>query len=93
MLSKNIDTFLFCDNRNLVNAVHSSTNLEDKRLVMDISILRNLLEQQEITELFWVPTDLQLADIFTKQGASSKLLLSVLNSSVLRFHKSSASFE
>ena len=92
-LSKNIDTFLFCDNRNLVNAVHSTTNLEDKRLRIDVSILRDFIEQRELTEFLWVATDLQLADVFTKQGASCKLLLSVLNNSVFRFHKSSASFE
>ena len=91
-LSSNIDSFLFCDNRNLVNAVHSSTNLEDKRLVLDISILRDLVEQRELTEFLWIATDLQLADVLTKQGASSKLLLNVLNNVSLRFHKSSGSF-
>ena len=91
-LSSNIDSFLFCDNRNLVNAVHSSTNLEDKRLVLDVSILRDLVEQRELTEFLWIATDLQLADVLTKQGASSKLLLNVLNNDSLRFHKSSGSF-
>ncbi len=91
--SPNIDTFLYSDNRNLVNAVYSSTNLEDKRLVLDISILRDLIERRELTELKWVATDLQLADVFTKQGASCKLLLNVLNNHALRFDKNSGSFE
>ena len=92
-ISRNIDTVLFSDNRNLVNAVHSCTNLEDKRLVIDVSILRDLLEQQELTELLWIATNFQLADVLTKQGASSKLLTNVLNNSNFRFCKSSGCFE
>ena len=88
----NIDTFLYSDNRNLVNAVYSSTNLEDKRLVLDISILRDMIERRELTELKWVATDQQLADVFTKQGASCKLLLNVMNNHTLRFDKSSGNF-
>ena len=91
-LSRRIDTFLFSDNRNLVNAVHSSTNLEDKRLVIDISILRDLIDQQELTEFLWVSNEWQLADVLTKHGASTKLLSTVFNDPHLRFNKSSARF-
>ena len=72
-------TFLFCDNKNLVNAAHSSTNIEDKRLVIDVSILRDLLERKELTGFIWVPTDKQLANALTKRGASDKQLLNVFN--------------
>lgn len=91
-LSRRIDTFLFCDNRNLVNAVHSSTNLEDKRLVIDISVLRDMIDQQELTAFTWVSTEWQIADALTKQGASTKLLLNVFNGSHLRFDKKSVRF-
>ena len=91
-LSRKIDTFLFCDNRNLVNAVHSSTNLEDKRLIIDISILRDMINQQDLSEFLWVSTEWQLADVLTKHGVSNKLLLSVFNDLHLRFHKDSVRF-
>ena len=91
-LLKNIDTFLFCDNRNLVNAVHSSTNLEDRRLVIDVSVLRDLIDQKELTEFSWVSTECQLADVLTKQGASTKLLSNIFNNVNLRFDRNSARF-
>jgi hypothetical protein len=87
ILHHSVDTCVYCDNQNLVKAVHSSTNLEDKRLIIDISILRDMLEQNELTQLKWVPTEHQLANSLTKQGASSKLILSVFNDNNLRFHK------
>ena len=87
-----IDTYLFCDSKNLVNAVHSSTNLEDKRLVIDVSVLRDMLEQQELTKFMWVTTEIQLADTLTKQGASDKLLINVFNNTRLRLDLKSGSF-
>ena len=89
--SNSVYTYVFCDNKNLVNAVHSSTNLEDKRLVIDVSVLRDFLRHEELTKFEWVHTDMQLANVFTKQGASDKLLLNVLNSK-LHFNFDSATF-
>ena len=90
--TRNIKTYVYCDNKNLVNAVHASTNLEDKRLVIDISVLRDLLNQQELTDFVWVDTKSQLADALTKRGASDKLLVNVINNK-LRFHFQSVSFD
>ena len=91
-LTSIVDTFVYCDNRNLVNAVHSSTNLEDKRLVIDVSVLRDFLQQKELSDFCWVSTEFQLADTLTKQGASDKLLINVLNKK-LCFKPDSALFE
>ena len=85
-------TYVFCDNRNLVNAAYSSTNLEDKRLIIDISIIRDMLERKELTEFIWVSTELQLANALTKQGASDQLLLNVFNK-LLCFDFHSAEFK
>ena len=87
-----IPTYVFCDSKNLVNSVHSTTNLEDKRLVIDISVLRDQLEQHELTKFIWVPTKDQLANMLTKQGASSKELIQVFNDSNLRFDLLTGSF-
>ena len=78
-LSQCVKTYIFCDNKNLVNSVHSSTNIEDKRLIVDISALRDFLQQQELSDFVWVPTERQLANALTKQGASDELLLKVFN--------------
>ena len=78
-LPKSIDTILFCDNKNLVSAVHSSTNLEDRRLVIDVSVIRDLLQQHELTHFKWIATEFQVANTLTKQGASDNLLLKALS--------------
>ena len=87
-----VKTYVFCDNKNLVNAVHSSTNLDDRRLVIDVSVIRDFLQHHELTKFGWVPNESQLADIFTKQGASDKLLLNALNDK-MRFNFDTAVFE
>ena len=88
-----IETVVYCDNKNLVNAVHSTTNLEDKRLLIDMSILRDMLLQRELSGFLWVSTDYQLANPLTKLGASCKLFVNVLNNLNLRFCKHTASFK
>jgi transposase InsO family protein len=91
--TRHINTIVYSDNKNLVNSVHSSNNLEEKRLLIDISILRDMLAQHELTEFKWVPTEHQLANALTKQGASDKLLISVFNDTCLRFNKHNGYFE
>ena len=88
-----MDTIVFCDNKNLVTTVHSSTNLEEKRLIIDVSILRDLLRQGELTAFKWIETKHQLANSLTKQGASDQLLTTVLNNIDLRFNFNTGVFE
>ena len=83
---------IICDNRSLVQTVHSSTTTVDKRLIIDISILREMVEKNEINEFRWVSTDFQIANSFTKQGANSNYLVNVL-SKPLRFNFNTAIFE
>lgn len=87
-----IDTFVYCDNKNLVNAVHSCTNLDDRRLVIDVSTLRDQLQQKELTDFVWVSTKSQIADTFTKQGAPDKQLINVFNKK-LHFNFDTICFE
>ena len=82
-LSDCVKTYVFCDNKNLVNAAHSSTNIEDKRLIIDISVLRDLLQRQELTDFVWVSTERQLANALTKQGAADDYMLNVFNTDMI----------
>ena len=83
---------IICDNRSLVQTVHTSTIAVDKRLTIDISILREMVEKCEINEFRWVSTDIQVANSLTKQGANSDYLVQVL-SKPLRFNFDKAVFE
>jgi len=52
--------------------------MENKRLQIDISILREMMENQEIHQFRWIDTKHQLANALTKNGASPEYLLRVL---------------
>ena len=89
---QSIKTMLYCDNKSLVNSVYSSTNIEDKRLRIDICVLRDMLSQKELTDIVWVPSNLQIANCMTKNGASIYSLLFVLNNKLI-FNFSNGMFE
>ena len=69
---------VLCDNKSLVDNVHSSTAVDNKRLQIDISILRDDLHQKNIHELRWIETSLQVANCLTKNGCSSQYLLDIM---------------
>ncbi|XP_057290806.1 uncharacterized protein LOC130613486 [Hydractinia symbiolongicarpus] len=69
-------------NKSLYEAAYSTKALEDKRLRVDMASLRQSTNQKEVI-LKWIPTKHQLADVLTKQGANSTLLL---NNSLLKHH-------
>ena len=66
------------DNESLANAVRTTTSVEEKRLRIDISALREALNRGELAGVKWVPTEDQLADCMTKQGAKIDKLLTVI---------------
>ena len=61
----------FVDNRNLVEALNSYKMVDDRRLRIDISALKEMLEREELHEVKWIDTSKQLADCLTKKGAST----------------------
>ena len=66
------------DNKSLYDAIHSTKTVTEKRLKVDICLLRDMLSKNEI-EIVWKPTKLQLADGLTKTGASKGKLLEALS--------------
>ena len=69
----------FVDNRSLVEALDSSRGVEDRRLRIDIALLKDILSGGEIDSVSWVRTSEQLADCLTKRGASAQRLRSVIS--------------
>ena len=66
----------------MCDAVHSTKTIEDKRLKIDIGILREMLHNREISSIEWIDSDKQLADPLTKGGASMNKLIEALNGTV-----------
>ena len=67
------------DNHSLYEAAYSTKTLPDKRLKIDICIIRKMLSTGDIKETEWVPRELQLADCPAKSGASPNKLLNALS--------------
>ena len=72
------------DNKSVVEAVHSTKMVDDKRLRIDIGAVKQSLEKREIQAVKWCPGNFQLANCMTKRGASGLQLLSVLHSGSLQ---------
>ena len=75
---ENIPVKCFVDNRSLVEALSSYKSVDDKRLRIDISVIKDMIQSGELKEVNWVGTSKQLADCLTKRGASFERLRQVV---------------
>ena len=66
------------DNQSVLNSIKSTKTVNDKRLLIDISCIREKLVNLELHNVLWVDKKRQLADCLTKIGASSSNLIEVL---------------
>ena len=71
------------DNQSLQDICYSAKTIEDRRLRVDIIILREMLAKNEINKIEWVETSSQRSDCLTKSEASTALLLDALRSGSL----------
>ena len=74
MSSASIPVKCFVDNKSLVESLQSSKYIDDKRLRLDMAVIRDMLNREELHSVSWVDTASQLADCLTKRGASSQRL-------------------
>ena len=67
------------DNRSLVETLSSGKSVDDKRLRIDLAILKEMLEQGKLRSISWVESSQQLADALTKRGASTQQLRAAIS--------------
>ena len=65
------------DNKSTVDAVHSTSAVSDKKLRRDIGIVKQMLNEGDVTSLAWCQGRDQLTDLMTKKTAAPFNLLSV----------------
>ena len=87
-----IDVLMYCDHRNLVDCIKTWTRVQDKRLLIDIAVLRDMVSRKEISEIKWIPTEKQLSNCMTKHGTSAQSLIYILNNK-LKFNFGDAIFQ
>ena len=68
------------DNYSLFEAIHSTKEIvTEKRLRIDIGVIREMFKKSEISSVKWVEKKYQLADCLTKKGASTSNLFQVFS--------------
>jgi len=71
------------DCKSLFEAVYSSKYVAEKRLCIELSGIKELIENGQIHNIQWLETKNQLADCLTKKGASPMELRNVLQQGTL----------
>ena len=69
----------YIDSKQTLAAVTSTNVIEDKRTLIDVCAIRQMLDRGEVNSVQWITKDKQLADCLTKSTASSDLLIRVLS--------------
>ena len=70
--------YCYTDNKSILDTINSTKVLTEKRLKVDVCIIREMTEKQDVKSVSWCDSSSQLADCLTKVGASSEKLLHVL---------------
>ena len=73
-----IPSIVVTDSKNLEEAIHSTSLVEDSWLVPDIAVIKEAVEEKTVTHVRRVKSQEMLANCLTKAGASGMELLNVL---------------
>ena len=77
----------YVDNKSVVDALHSTKAVEDKRLRIDIGAIKQLMKCKEVASIQWIPGKMMLANVLTKRGAAWFDILELLQSGSFNLHR------
>ena len=80
MFSITID--VYTDNRSLYDILNSTNAVSEKRLRVDIAMIQENILNNQVT-INWLTTTEQIANVLTKDGVSSEILLKHLHTNKL----------
>ena len=86
MLGKDHNLYIraLVDNKSAVDAVSAAVSLTtEKRLRKEIGAVKQMLKDNKLKQLKWVPTQHMLADALTKKGVNSLRLMKVMQTGIL----------
>merc|ERR1712179_330206 len=69
----------YVDNNDLFQAINSNKDVSERRLRREVNIIKELIKNKDIDNVYWIPTKNQIADVLTKRGASTHNILNLLN--------------
>ena len=68
------------DNKDTYDSVHSTTDVQERKLRREIGVIKEMILAKELDQLIWVRGQYQLADPLTKLGANGDTLMQVMQS-------------
>ena len=75
-----IPVICLTDSKTLYHAVKSSKQIADKRLSIDLAMIKEKCENKEIENIIWISKEKQIADSLAKKGASCEKLIQAISS-------------
>ena len=72
------------DNKSCRDAVYSESEVSERILRGDIAVLKQMIENEVLSEIRWVTGQDMLADLLTKKGVNKVSLLEVLEAGKIR---------
>ena len=70
------------DNKSLYENVYSTKNVAEKRLRIDLAIIKQMIHKEEMS-MNWVESSFQISDCLTKRGANVKPLIDAVSVGLL----------
>ena len=74
----NIPVRAIIDNKDCYDSVHSTTDVQERKLRREIGIIKQMITEKELEQLIWVRGPYQLADPLTKLGVNGEVLIQVM---------------
>ena len=69
----------FVDNKNLVESIYSTSLVENKRLKIELGVIKETVKTKIVKSVSWWCIDsIQIANPLTKRGAQSNLLKTIM---------------
>ena len=76
---KQIPVRALTDNKGLWENLHNTRPCEEKLLRNSVALMKEMLDNAEVTEVKWVETSKRLADILTKRSGGGQWIRNVLS--------------
>ena len=77
---RSIKLHVVTDSNSLVEAVHGHKPISNKRLRINVEIIKQALHDRDIQSVTWVSSKEMIADVLTKKGVNGVKLARILQS-------------
>ena len=74
--SRSMNIIAYTDNQSLHDTVHRTKQTLERRLIVDIAFIREMVNNNQI-QVIWVEKNKQISDVLTESGVSQKSLLNI----------------